>query len=659
MSREFLPTGRDKLALRPRRDLCASAPPASPTWTRIANRPNCRSVELRETIKNHFLHAAVRRPASDRVRKCALAVCLIVSLLGQASASGQAVTFEDVTVAAGVDYLQWDGVPPAPNLPGLIMTGGAAAGDYDNDGWVDLFVTRVDAPNLLFRNMHDGTFQEVGVAAGVALNSTSSCCAWADVNNDGFLDLMVLTWSEIDHRHLYINDGAGNFTDEAALRGVALTPGGTSQRFASAVFGDYDLDGDLDLFITERNGLNNAKHLLFQNNGSGFFTDVTVAAGVSLPTTFGFTPRFSDINNNGWPDLLIASDFGTSRLFENLGNGQFADITSAAGVGTDENGMGSAVGDIDNDGDLDWFVTSIYDPDQSCTTQPCNWGDSGNRLYRNELNNTFTDATDTAGVRDGYWGWGTTFFDFDNDGDLDLGMTNGHANSIGFSTRFLADPVRLWQNDGTGVMTEVSAAAQFTDTGSGKGFLVLDYDRDGDMDVFIVNNSGHPVLYRNNGGNSNSWLKVRLCGHRTNFFGIGARILVQVTQNGPTQMRELSCGNNYMSQDELEAHFGLGSTVVTTIQTVTVQWPASGLEQVFNNVAANQSLLVEEPVRKGDVNIDAQVDFSDLSPFVTVLVDPASASPLQSWAADLNDDNQPDGADIAPFVSCLLSGVCP
>lgn len=616
-------------------------------------------------MKNHSLHPAVRQPTSGQFRKYPLAVCLIVFLLGQTPASAQPVTFEDVTVAAGVNYLHWDGVQPAQELlPGLIMTGGAAAGDYDNDGWVDLYVTRISAPNLLFRNMHDGTFQEVGAAAGVALNSTSSSCTWADVNGDGFLDLFVSTWTGFGHQYLYMNDGTGNFTDEAALRGVALPAGGIRRRFASVAFGDYDRDGDLDLFVTEWNGLIlyetgiGARNLLFRNDGNGFFTDVTVAAGISLPTTWGFTPRFSDINNDGWPDILIAADFGTSRLLSNLGNGQFSDITRAAGVGTDENGMGSTIGDIDNDGDLDWFVTSIFDPDQSCTTQSCGWGDSGNRLYRNDLNNTFTDATDTAGVRDGYWGWGSAFFDFDNDGDLDLGMTNGFSNSGTFSLRFLTDPIRLWQNDGTGVMTEVSAAAQFTNTGNGKGFLVMDYDRDGDMDVFIVNNAGNPVLYRNNGGNNNSWLKVRLRGHRTNRDGIGARIFVQVTNGGPTQMRELNCGNNYMSQDELEAHFGLGNGV-TTIQTVTVQWPASGLEQVFNNVAAGQSLLVEEPVRKGDVNIDAQVDFSDLSPFVTVLIDPASASPLQAWAADLNSDDQLDSADIGPFVTCLLSGVCP
>ena len=605
--------------------------------------------------------ALIRPLIFGRLHNRCLAVCAIIILLSQASAPAQPVTFQDVTNTAGLSYLQWDGAQPAQQfLPGLIMTGGAATGDYDNDGWPDLYVTCVNAPNRLFRNTRDGRFLEVVLPGGlnVNLNSTSSYCCWADVNNDGFLDLFVLTWSEIDLRHLYMSDGAGNFTDETVLRGLALPPGGTNQRFASAVFGDYDLDGDLDLFITERNGLNNVANLLFQNDGSGFFTDVTAAAGISLPATYGFTPRFSDINNDGWPDLLIAADFGTSRMLKNLGNGQFSDITTAAGVGTDENGMGSAVGDVDNDGDLDWFVTSIYDPDDSCATQSCNWGNSGNRLYRNDLNDSFTDATDIAGVRDGYWGWGASFFDFDNDGDLDLGMTNGFANSGSFTTRFLADPVRLWQNDGTGVMTEVSASTQFTDTGSGKGFLVLDYDRDGDLDVFIVNNSAQPVLYRNNGGNTNSWLKVRLRGHRTNRFGIGARILVQATQNGPTQMREITCGNNYMSQNELEAHFGLGSGV-STIQTVTVQWPASGLVQVLNNVAANQSLLIEEPVRKGDVNIDAQVDFSDLAPFVATLVDPTSASPLQTWAADLNNDNQSNGADIGPFITCLLSGPCP
>ena len=228
----------------------------------------------------------------------------------------------------------------------------------------------------------------------------------------------------------------------------------------------------------------------------------------------------------------------------------------------------------------------------------CFWGTTGNRLFHNDGQRKFSDATDAAGVRQGYWGWGAAFFDYDNDGDLDLVMTNGvDYGFIPPSMRelfpFLHDPMRLWRNQG-GVMTEVSAAAGITSTLSGKGLLTFDYDGDGDLDVFVVNNSGHPVLYRNDGGNSRNWLRVKLRGRDSNRNGIGARIWVTTIAAGPSQLREIDGGSHYLGQSELTAHFGLGSGSAPVAE-VRVEWPQTGRTQRFENVARNTTLLVTEP----------------------------------------------------------------
>lgn len=569
----------------------------------------------------------------------------------------QSGMFQDVTLGAGVDYLHWDGVVPPEFTPVdvemLYMSGGAAVGDYDRDGWPDLYVTRLNGPNMLLRNQQDGTFTDVAAAAGVALVAWSSGAVWGDVTNDGFPDLYVLTIARDQRNYLYINDGAGGFTESAVGRGVALTSAGPKRRFTSAALGDYDLDGDLDLFTTAWSNTPSG-NLLFCNDGTGHFTDVTQEAGASITKhVYGFAPGFADINNDGWPDILIAADFGSSQLFLNLG-GTFVNFTESAQVGTDENGMGSALGDYDNDGDLDWFVTSIYDPNKTCELQTCGWGYSGNRLYQNEGSSNFTDQTDAAGVRDGGWGWGASFSDFDNDGDLDLAMTNGVIfPQYTTDDAFNNDVIKLWENDGSGNMTELGTSVGFSDTRSGKGFLILDYDRDGDQDVFIANNAEHPVLYRNDGGNSNSWLQVSLRGHRTNHFGIGTRVYLQASDGGVTQMREVTCNSNFMSQNEVIVHFGLGKNI-TTIHSVRVEWPASGLTQEFLGVAANQRLQIEEPVRKGDVNISGTVDIDDIDAMVQVLLTDVPASSLEYWAAELNGDELVNGDDLQLFIAKLL-----
>ncbi|MGI9432029.1 MAG: CRTAC1 family protein [Myxococcota bacterium] len=528
-------------------------------------------------------------------------------MLGFASAVSHAeVFFTDVTETAGVQYQQH--LPQSP--PNCVfevvcdldrMSGGAAVADVDLDGDPDLFVTRLDAPDILFENQGDGTFVDATAAAGFAgFDLQSNGAAFGDVDNDGDPDLFVVVLAAPDdpvngRNFLFINDGTGHFTEEAVSRGADLsTP--FPRALWSVNLGDYDRDGWLDVHLTEWSGTGTHGRLLRNLGvaGPGEFEDVTAAAGLDSVGIRGFASTFVDLDGDGWQDLAVAADFGTSRLYWNDGDGTFRDGTLAAGVGTDENGMGSTFGDFDLDGDLDWFVTSIFDPDETCEQQNCNWGYTGNRLYRNDGDRTFSDATDAAGVREGFWGWGTAFLDFDNDGDEDLVMTNGvDFPGTSIDAAWENDPMRFWVNDGAGGMTEASAELGIDDTGSGKGLLTFDYDGDGDLDVFVVNNGSAPRLYRNDLVSDNDWLRVQVEGVRTNRDGLGVQVWVQTDPDGPRQYREVGAASHFVGQSENVLHFGLGPTR-GKVAEVTLYFPASGRQMHYMNVEANETLVVRE-----------------------------------------------------------------
>ncbi len=536
---------------------------------------------------------------------------------GGALAAGPA--FVDVTEQAGLAYRQ---APVHSSSGGSdwysdngltgdapFMTGGAAAGDFDGDGFVNLYVTRLDQPGILFRNRGDGSFEDVTHAAGLDLPGFRSVgAAWADVDNDGDLDLYVTTLGGGAFL-LFINQGA-SFSEQAVARGAALADTQVRQGFSVSV-GDYDRDGWLDLHTTEwQLGVTpkaNPSHArLLHNRGAegpalaGYFEDVTVAAGVVLdgpPASsngpLSLSSSFSDLDGDGWPDLLVASDFGTSKLFWNRGDGSFADGTAAASVGTDQNGMGMAIGDYDGDGALDWLVTSIYCDKQTIDTVFC----GGNRLYRNNGDRTFRDDSDRAGVRQGGWGWGAAFFDYDDDGDLDLAMTNGIRFHGSDFQPYVNDPTRLWRNDGSASpMLESSRALGLVDYSDGKGLLVLDYDNDGDLDLFIVNHVLGGRLYRNDRDNGNGYLRLRLQGTSANREGIGARVSVKVSPGSAPQVRELRGGSNFLGQDEPVLHFGLGPGSAP-IDEVRIDWPTPGTRkvQLLTGVARNQTLTITEP----------------------------------------------------------------
>lgn len=512
--------------------------------------------------------------------------------------------FTEISEISGLVYEH--GFGPGQTTEPHLVSGGVAAGDVDGDGWLDLYVVRgSEGSNLLFRNLGAGaggvvSFEEIGESAGVAISGTTVGPTFADLDGDGWLDL-VLGGIAGDRPRLFRNSGDLTFEEVTADSGIFAT----RDTFSTA-FGDIDRDGDLDLFFSHWSPAGGdpigAPHL-WRNDSDGTgdfaFSPIDFAAGIAgvyAETDFSFTPTFTDLDDDGWPDLLVAGDFGTSQVFRNLGvaGGTVSFEVFTSPVISDENGMGSAVGDYDNDGDLDWFVSSIWDPDG---IPEGNWGVTGNRLYRNTGNRlTFEDVTDQAGVRRGYWGWGSCFADFNNDGYLDLFHTNGFQ--VLAADEFHHDPARLFVSRGVAGDTvrfdERAAALGVDDRGQGRGVVCFDVDRDGDVDLFVANHSGPPRLYRNDGGNELHYLAVRLRGaadgtSRRNSEAIGARVTVRTGE--VRQLREIRAGSNYVSQNPAEAHFGLGTA--EQVDELPIRWP-DGEIQVLTGIAADQLLEVEQ-----------------------------------------------------------------
>lgn len=484
------------------------------------------------------------------------------------------------------------------------QTGGVAVGDADGDHRPDVYVTRLDGPGILFHNTGRGRFVDVTARSGLDhLSEPSNGAGWADIDNDGAEDLFVTTIA--GHRmYFFHNDGHGHFTEEAVDRGLAL-PGDAPRAAQSVNFGDYDRDGYLDVHLTEWRMFDLGPNLtsvarLLHNRGArdpGHFDDVTVAAGVNLeqPTrpAWSFASAFSDLDGDGLPDLYVASDFGTSRLFWNEGNGHFSDGTKTAGVGTEENAMGLTIADYDGDGRPDIFVSSIFDPLERCDLGNCNHGRTGNRLFRNLGGRRFADVTDAAGVRDGGWGWGAAFVDTTNSGRLDLVQTSGVDFPAQRFPQFLDGPTYAWTNAGDGSFVRTDQQNGLTAPGPGKGLAVLDADGDGRMDVFVVRDGGRPVLAMNRSAVANAWLGVRLVGTRSNRDALGAIIEVQARPGGPVRRIEYGSVSHFLGQSESTAHVGLGA-LEGPVASVTVRWPSGAVSQL-HEVKARRTILVEEP----------------------------------------------------------------
>ncbi|MEM6457487.1 MAG: CRTAC1 family protein, partial [Acidobacteriota bacterium] len=429
---------------------------------------------------------------------------------------------------------------------------------------------------LLYRNQGDGTFVDVADAAGFALDAWRFVArAFADVDGDEDLDLLLGGIRGAEPR-LLRNRGDGSY-DEVDGAGGLLS----SRDTWSFAVGDDDGDGDLDLFLAHWTTDNNpiyANHL-WRGDGAGQFAPVDFRAGLADAYTFvdySFTAEFADLDGDGFPELLVAGDFGTSFVFRNRGDGSYEDVTDRSVI-TDENGMGAAVGDVDGDGWEDWFVSSILDPDQP----DGNWGVSGNRLYRGVgAAEMLYDDTDRAGVRDGGWGWASCFADFDNDGDLDLAHTNGF--SAGPAFQFFTDRTRLFRNRGDGTFDEIGIAAGIEDRGQGRTIACFDADRDGDVDLIVGNNEGPPAYYRNRlrqPGDAGSiaardarfvQLDLRDDLARANVHALGAQVTI-TTDDGDAQTRVVRRPNHFASQSPARLHIGLGDA--QQIARIAIVWP--------------------------------------------------------------------------------------
>ena len=534
------------------------------------------------------------------------------------------ITFTDVTDRSGITFRHFSG-HRTTQLP-EDMGSGAAWADYDNDGWLDLFVVNQAGPltlsadevrsssarSALYRNNGDGTFTDVSASAGIDYRSHGMGAAWGDYDNDGWPDLVVSSYGE---NELFRNNGDGTFERRSEQSGI-----GAYQGFWTGVsWGDFDRDGLLDLYVAgyvkysdlgkmppslqydveappslNPSAFAPERNLLYRNNGDGTFTEMAYQAGVANPRGRSLAAAWVDLDDDGWPDLYVANDVSDNALFRNLGNGLFEEVSLAARVADYRGAMGIAVGDWDGDADVDLFIT--------------HWIAQENALYNNMRTQRlerdlprsrtlqFMDEADRYGLGQialDYVGWGTSFFDYDNDGSLDLFVVNGSTLQEDDDPRLLVGmrDQLFWNRNAEEGFYDVSAVSgqYFATESVGRGAAFGDYDNDGDTDVFVVNNGGRAVLLRNDGGNTNRWLKIRLEGRQSNRSAIGAKLRLVA---GPTvQIREVGSQSSYLSQNSLIAHFGLGSRAQA--DTLEIVWP-SGLREILTNVAADQTLHLVE-----------------------------------------------------------------
>ena len=554
-------------------------------------------------------------------------------------ARAQSPQFSDQTLAAGLTAIHTS----TPGTQLSWMTGGIAAGDFNNDGWQDLFVLGgPGAPDKLYINNHDGTFTDHAAEWNVARTHWGFGIAVGDYDNDGFLDLYITSGGAdgLHCRHLlYRNTGHGSFTEGALAAGVQSTANSVYDGFGVA-WGDYDLDGFLDLAVAGWQYNSGGNHL-FHNNGDGTFTDATSALSYNMRYVGGYSPRFVDMNGDRYPELLWTGDFGSSKYFINNTNGTFTEHTAESGVGLDGNGMGTAVGDFNNDGRPDWYVTSIF----STSSYPGVPG-TGNMLYMNGGGHAFTEVGVSRAVRQGGWGWGALASDLRNSGHLDIVATNGWPDPY-YGNQFFADPSCVFYNTGSVPFTNAVPSCGITHTGQGRGIVAFDYNNDGTQDILIATNAGPLTLYRNDrsGPNSN-FLRVLLNTHASSPTralapnGYGAHVVA--TAAGISQHRWICGGSNYLSQSELSAHFGLGTA--TTISQLRVEWP-DGAVTLRANIPTNQTITISSCA--ADWNADGGLSVQDIFDFLT------------SWfatQADFNASGDTTVQDIFDFLAAWFAG---
>ena len=523
------------------------------------------------------------------------------------------------------------------------MGTGVAVGDYDNDGRPDLFVVSKTKASRLFRNLGNWRFEDVTIAVGLApaqeeagllgglfggddeetLKDWEQGATWADINNDGWLDLYVCRHAAPNL--LWMNEGDGTFVEEAAQRGLAIVDGSGVGAFA-----DYDRDGDLDVYV-QTNMMDYAANpdgrpdYLLQNNGDGFFQDVTSSAGIAGMTS-GHSVMWTDYDDDGWPDLYVVNDFAPpDQLYRNNGDGSFTNVTNAALPSMPFYGMGSDAADVDGDGTFDLFVADMaattHEKDQRSMAgsrvrgqkhdenSPVPPSYMRNHLLLNTGAGVYREAAQLAGLRASDWTWSIRWEDFDLDGRVDLHVTNGMNREyhgadllerimisenpsepirIMQESPVLAEPNLAFRNRGDLRFDPVTSDWGLTEVGVSFGAATGDFDGDGDLDLVYANYEGDPSVFRNDVATGNR-LVISLRGRESNRFGIGAKVTISTA--GRVQIRELQPARGYLSSGEPVVHFGLGDHDI--VDRVEVRWPL-GRRQLLTQVAANQRLVLDE-----------------------------------------------------------------
>ena len=529
------------------------------------------------------------------------------------------VTFTDVTRAAGIKFTSFS----SPDKKYIVesMGGGVALFDFDGDGRLDIYLVNsytVDAarakrprpPAALYRNRGDGTFEEVAAKAGVADPGWAMGVSVADYDNDGFDDLYVTCFGP---NRLYHNRGNGTFEDVTSKAGVG------DPRFSTgAAWGDYNRDGYLDLFVSNYvdfkledlpqfgkgqlcqyrgipvqcgpRGLPGSGDALFRNNGDGTFTDVSKIAKVDDPSGYyGLGVMWTDFDDDGWPDILVANDATPNYVYHNNRNGTFTEIGLMSGLAVDENGneqgsMGISIGDYDRDGRLDVVIT--------------NFADQYNAIYHRNADGTFTDvsrATKTAEVSMPYVGWGTKLFDYDNDGWLDLMVVNGHVYPQiegAYPGGMYRQRKLFYRNlrDGTFAEVASSLGPALMEPRASRGAAFGDYDEDGDEDVIVNDLDGPPMLLRNDGGSkAGHWIGLKLVGTKSNRNAAGAKVWLKA--GGTMQVDEVHSGDSYLSHSDWRLHFGLGAAA--RVDEVIIRWP-EGVSEKLTGLGVDRVWTVTE-----------------------------------------------------------------
>jgi hypothetical protein len=528
--------------------------------------------------------------------------------------------FTDVTESAGIKFVHFKGNQGISiNLeefgPGVCVA------DFDGDGWQDIYFVNgrdrygrgIAAKNALYRNNGDGTFTDVTDQAGVPGTGYGLGCAWGDYDNDGFPDLFV---TQYGNNVLYHNNGDGTFTDVTAKAGVAGRESGPFH--AGAVFFDYDRDGRLDLYVGSYVALSSkstrycdigavlsscppsvypgSPNALYHNNGDGTFRNVSVASRILRPGGKNLSVGAADYDNDGWPDLFVANDGLRAYLFENLHNGKFQERGEEAGMAYNVYGQTMAamcisLGDYDNDGWLDLYISDFQK--------------NSDHLWHNSGKGYFDEVSGEAGITlptRNVLSFGGGFLDYDNDGWLDLFIANGHVypeiEQVSPDIRYKQHNT-LFHNERNGKFEEASVAGglDVLPPRAARGVAFADFDNDGYTDIVVANNGDPPTLLRNTGSHKNHFVNFKLVGTKSNRDALGARI--RVISGNISQIREIAGGGSYLSQSDLRANFGLGEMIVAS--SVEVTWP-SGLHQAFHDVPADRFYLILE----GSPNLSPQ-----------------------------------------------------